>query len=311
MTRRLRLKLPPWAFLLVLGAVVAAILFSIDSYRHRFVRSNADLVRLLPRGESTIIFANFTVLRRAGMMHLLAGARPAEAPEYNQFVRQTRFDYTKDIDAVAAAIDGGQNFFVARGRFDWDALRRYIAAQGGSCPEGNFCRVLTSQSGRWASLWLVQPDVIALSAGKEVSRAIFDYQKRREKKPTPSEPVWVHVSEKLLKNPVDLPLPLRIFAITLQSADSVLISLGPAGANADAAFEIRLDAACPNSVTAGTIRNQLELQTRLLKLELTREREQPNPADLTGLLTAGSFQVIDQHVIGKWPVRKELLKALQ
>jgi hypothetical protein len=72
-----------------------------------------------------------------------------------------------------------------------------------------------------------------------------------------------------------------------------------------------LDAVCPNKVTADTIRNQLELQTKLLKLELARERQQPNPADLTGLLTAGSFQVVNRHVIGTWPVRNELLKTLQ
>ncbi len=312
MTKRLRLKLPPWIFLLALGAVISALLFSINSYRHRFVRSNADLVHLLPRGDSTIVFADFAVLRHAGMMHVLAGAKPAEAQEYDQFVRQTHFDYARDIDALAAAVEDGQIFCVARGRFDWDSLRQYVIAHGGSCQDGEFCRISTSQPGRWASLVLIQSDVMGMAVGKDSSAAkLLRPPGRRNRKPIPSEPVWVHVSKKLLQNPAGMPLPLRIFAITLQSADSVLISLGRADANNSAAFEIRLDAACPNGVTAGTIRNQLELQTKLLKLELAREREQPNPADLTGLLTSGSFQVVNRDVIGTWPVRNELLKSLQ
>jgi hypothetical protein len=127
----------------------------------------------------------------------------------------------------------------------------------------------------------------------------------------PGDPVWIKISPALLQNPVDIPVPLRIFAISLQSARLVIVSLDPAEGDAQAAFEIRLDAVCPNKVTADTIRNQLELQTKLLKLELARERQQPNPADLTGLLTAGSFQVVNRHVIGTWPVRNELLKTLQ
>lgn len=312
MRGRLRLELPPWAFLLLLGAVVAAVLFGIDSYRHRFVRSNADLVHLLPRSDSTVVFANFSLLRRAGMMGLLAGAKTAEAEEYDQFVSETRFDYRKDIDALAASVDDGRIFFVARGHFDWDALRNYIKSHGGSCAGDALCRMPTSQPGRWASLVEIQPNVIGLAVGKDNSAAeLLRSEGHRNGGAIPSAPVWVRVSEKLLKNPVDLPLPVRIFAITLQSTDSVLVSFDAADADDSAAFEIRLDAECPNGVTANTIRQQLELQTKLLKLELAREHEQPNPADLTGLLTSGSFQVVDRNVTGTWPVRKELLKTLQ
>jgi hypothetical protein len=62
---------------------------------------------------------------------------------------------------------------------------------------------------------------------------------------------------------------------------------------------------------AETTRGQLELDTKMLKLELAREHQQPNPADLTGLLAAGTFQVIDTEVIGAWPIKKELLNSLQ
>jgi hypothetical protein len=307
-----RLRLPPWLFLLALAAVVAALLFSIDSYRRRFVRSNADLVRLLPPGDSTTFFANFAMLRHAGMMRLLSGAKPAEEKDYAEFVRQTGFDYTKDVDALAAAIGRNGLFFVARGRFDWDSLQRYVRTHGGSCSGDELCRIQTSKPGRWASLIGIQPGVIGLAIAPDSSAAqSLRPPGRRTNQPDISEPVWIHTSRELLKDPVEMPLPVRIFAITLQSAESVVISLGPTGRRDQAVFEIRLDALCPNRVTADTIRNQLELQTKLLRLELTREHQKPNPADLTGLLTSGSFQVVNRRVVGRWPVRKELLRTFQ
>lgn len=313
MSGRRRLRLPPWAFFLALAAVITSLLFSLDYYRHRFVRSNSDLVRLLPSGDATLFFANFALVRQAGMMPLLAGVKPAEEGEYAEFVRQTGFDYTKDVDALAGAVDhDGSIYLVARGHFDWTVLQNYVLAHGGECTGKSFCRIQTSRPRRWASLRPIQPDVMALAVSSGQS-AVQELRPRGHghEEPLPSAPAWLELSQALLKNPADLPLPLRIFAITLQSAGPVIISAESADKNAHAAFEIQLDAACSNEVTAETIRNQLDLQTKLLKLALAGEREQPNPADLTGLLTAGSFQVVNRHVIGRWPVRNELLKALQ
>lgn len=308
----MRLRLPPWVFFLTLAAAIAIALYSLNSYRHRFVRSDADLVRLLPSRNATRFFANFAVLRKTGTMWLLAGAKPAEEKDYAAFVEETRFDYTKDIDALAGAVDNDRIFFAARGRFDWDTLRNYVTAHGGFCKGDEFCSIQTSKPGRWASLKPIQPDVIALAVAPAPSQVQWlGRAEHGTDPPLPSAPVWLEVSQALLRNPVDLPLPLRIFAIALQSAERVIISVDSAEENSRAAFEIRLDATCPNAVTAATIRNQLDLQTKLLKLELAREHEQPNPADLSGLLTAGSFEVVNRHVMGTWPVRKELLKTLQ
>jgi len=307
-----RFRLPPWLFLLALAAVVAALLYSIDLYRHRFVRSNSDLVRLLPPGDSTIFFANFSVLRKAGMMRLVSGAKPAEEKDYDDFIRQTHFNYQSDIDALAAAVGSNGMFFVARGRFDWDSLQRYAISHGGSCQGNELCRVQTSRPGHWASFLAIQSDVIGLAvAGNNSAAGLLRPTARQYGQPEIAAPVWVDVSRELLKSPGQMPLPLRIFAITLQSAESVIASLEPPEKDDHAAFEIRLDAVCPNSVTAETTRNQMELQTKLLKLELAREHQQPNPADLTGLLTSGSFQVAGRRVVGTWPVRNELLKTLQ
>jgi hypothetical protein len=103
---------------------------------------------------------------------------------------------------------------------------------------------------------------------------------------------------------------MRILAISLQSADRVVLSLGPA-ANQQAAFSIELQATFSIEPTAETARKQLEIQTKMLTLGLERAHKKPNPADLTGLLAAGTFQRVRKQVIGTWPVRQELLKALE
>jgi hypothetical protein len=305
-----RLRLNPLIALLALAAVVAAVLFGIDYYRHRFVRTSLELVKLLPPGDLTVFFVSLATLRQAGLMNLLAGVEPAAEKGYQEFVKQTQFDYTRDLDALAGAAGGERLFFVMRGRFHWDKIRQYALAHGGSC-RGEVCKAPTSKPGRWASFLLIQPDVAGLAlSGDDSAADLLRPPGRRAAEQSSTDPVWVKVSPALRKNPIDLPLPMRIFAITLQSADSVIVSLGPAKDAADA-FDVRLDAGFPNEPTADATRNQCEIQTKMLKLELTRQQEQPNPADLTGLLTAGSFHAVNKHVMGVWPVSKAFVKVLQ
>ncbi len=269
------------------------------------------MLRWLPGRGGTVFFANVAALRHAGMLNLLTGPKAVADPEYQEFVRQTHFEYSKDLAALAGEADGEQLFFILRGNFDWRKLREYADAHAGGCAKG-ICKVPGSRTGRWISFRAIQPDVMALALSGDSSavRALRGDQPGAAFG-MPREPVWVNVSVSLLKNPVNLPQEMRIFAISLQSADSVLLSVGPAAENSDEAFTIRLDAACRRETTADTTRNQLEIETKMLKLELAREHRQANPADLTGLLTAGTFQVVNQHVIGRWPVRKELLNALE
>lgn len=308
---RLRFHLKPWAFLLLLAAVIAAALFAIDRYRHRFVRTDAQMFTLLPRNGATRFYVNVAALRRAGVLNLLAASK-REDPEYRNFVRQTGFDYQRDANAIAGTADSAELLFVVRGHFDWDRLRDYAKQEGGGC-RGNLCSVPAAKAGRWASFVSVEPDVIglAISADQSAARKLLPHGTSDSAGDLPSYPVWVELSQNLLKNPANLPFPVRILAIWLQSASRVVLSLGPAPEGAQAAFELRLEAAMPNAVAARTTRNQLEIETRMLKLELTREHRQPSADDLTGLLAAGTFEASGNELKGIWPVRKELLNTLQ
>jgi hypothetical protein len=306
----LRIRLKPWLFLLLLALCVAGIVFGIGYYQHRFVRSDADMIALLPPGDATTFFANIAVLRRAGVLDLFAGSKTIEETEYRDFIRQTHFDYRKDIQAIAGAADGKDILFIIRGRFDWTRLHSYALAHGGACKD-SFCNLPTSKPGRSASFLPIQSDVIGLAVGNDSNAALaLSPHRDRVSQQIPPQPVWVRVSRRLLEHPLSLPVPVRIFFISLQFADRVLLSLD-SGANNGAAFTLQLDAQCPSRTAAETIKAQLELQTKILRTELAREHQQPSPADFTGLLVSGTFYVSNQRVIGTWPIHKELLKTLQ
>lgn len=265
---------------------------------------------LLPHTDATVFFASVTALRRAGVLNLFAGSKATQEPEYQEFLRETHLDYAKDIQAMAGLADEEEILLVIRGRFDWGRLRRYALTHGGRC-DGRFCNLPTSQPGRWASFLSIQPDVMGLAVASDNTAATALLPGRNRTPQTiPSQPVWVRVSRRLLQSPSSFPVPVRIFAISLQFADRVVLALD-SGAETGAAFTLQLDAACPSAATADTIRSQLELQTRALRRELAREHQKVSPSDVTGLLMAGTFRVADKHVIGTWPIHKEFLKTLE
>ncbi len=300
-------QLKPWVWMLLVAGCIGIGVFGIHRYEHRFVRSDSDMVALLPRPGATIFFADIAAVRRAGLLTLFAGSKAAEEPEYRGFVRETHFDYARDIQAIAGSFDEKQILFIIRGRFDWGSLREYAARHGGAC-SGNLCSVPTSKPGRRLSFVTIQSDVMGLAVG--LSLPPLAYGRGSERQSIPSDPVWVIVSRSLLEKPLSLPLPARILAISLQSADRVLLALESDPAR-PGSLVLRLEADCARAATAETIRTQLEMQTRTLGMELAREHQKPSPADLTGLLVAGTFRVAGTRVIGTWPVDKQLLQALE
>ena len=288
----------------------AAVMFAIHHYQYRFVRSESDMIALLPGREATAFFADVAALRGSRVLQMIAGSKKIQEPEYQEFIRQTHFDYFRDVDTVAGAFEEERVVLIIRGRFDWRSLRAYSLTHGGLCAD-DLCSLPASKPGRWASFRPIQPDVMGLVVGSDKAAAgsLFKSGGNLSEMISPA-PVWISLSRTLLQNPQTAPLPARIFAICLQSAERVELSFDVAASNASP-FELRLDAPCPTAATAQTIKSQLELETKALRLELAREHRLPNPSDLTGLLVAGTFATADTHVIGTWPVHIELLRSLQ
>ena len=283
--------------------LIGAILFGIDFYRHRYVRDNRDLVRLLPAGDLTLVYADIGLLRKAQLLGLVSNIKVAPDKEYDDFIRQAGFDYTRDLDAIVIGIDPVQTFMIGRGRFHWDQLRGFALAHQGAC-QAEACRVPATTPGRWVNFLTIQPDVLAVAvspndAGADELRP----PGRRVQEEIPDAPVWAKFSHQLLSNPTSLPLPAQIFAISMQSAHFVEMAARPQSLNLKARFE--------NGPAADTARRQLEIQTRTLTSALLKKDEKPDPATFAGLLTQGSFQVVGTDLLGIWPLRPELLRALQ
>ncbi len=296
--------------LLLVGILV--LFAAINWYRNRFVRSDEDLLHLLPGGDTSVFYARIGILRQAGILALLGTpAKKSQDPDYQEFVHNTQFDYTKDLDVIAGCIKDDAVLLAVKGRFDWNRIQHYVYSNSGSCAEDT-CHLRGSSPGTWISVVRIQSNVLGLALGraKSLSSAIHPRQQAMAP-PLPAEPAWVKLAPSLVKNPAVLPVALRIFAISVQPASSVIVALGSPAPGRPDAFEIKLYAECRSAAAADTIRRQLEIETKMLKLELAHEHEQPNPADLTGLLTSGTFELNGKKVTGEWPVAKELLKTLQ
>jgi hypothetical protein len=106
-----------------------------------------DIMSLLPQGAPVIAYVDVASLRKLQGSPLaailgLAGANPRQDREYQDFVRDTGFDYTRDLDATAIAIwpsnlltprDGvgtNQVFALADGRFDQSKIEAYALRTG-------------------------------------------------------------------------------------------------------------------------------------------------------------------------------------
>lgn len=264
---------------------------------------------MLPARSETLFFADFSALRQAGLIKILAGVRPAEEKDYQQFVSETQFDYTRDLDALAGSSSAREIFFVARGRFAWERLKRYAEAHGGKCI-GGICQAPASTPGRWASFRLLAPDLAALAIGENKRSLQLRWTASSLQMPT-NEPVWVRLASPAFRNPPSLPPSLRLFASALQQGDSVLISAGPSDARSGGSFDIRLDAVFHSEAAAQAASKQLQLDTNMLKLALLRAHAPSSPGDLTGVVTAGKFEAEKGHVYGTWPVSSELMKGLE
>lgn len=278
--------------------------------RRPMIAGDAEMVALLPRRDAATIFLNVSVLRQAGLLKLLEASHPEQDSEYQEFIRETEFDYTHDIETIAARVSEGQIFSIVRGKFDWGRLRTYASRHGGTCSD-QFCQTPAAHPGRWISFLRIQSDMagIALSADPA---DVLSLSPRKVERPAeiPLAPIWVNLPRSVLSDSKSLPVPVRIFALALQSAENVVIMADRIpGGRGD--LELRLRAVFDTAMAAQTTRTQLEMDTRLLQMELQREHQQASPGDLTGLLTAGTFEQSGPSVLGRWPLRRELLQALQ
>ena len=271
-------------------------------YRSRTL-SPAALLKRLPGSNALLLYVDFAALRRAGVLDLLAGTKVTQDREYQEFVRKTDFNYKQDLDTAAVAFTPGGKFLLLRGRFDWKSLRSFVNSENGSC-SNSLCRMQGSTEDRRISFFPLQANVMALAVSDDDSAAVrMQTSGSLPLAELPDAPVWMSVPSAVLRSG-DLPAGTRPFARSMQRAQSVVLSLGVQG-NGVAA---NLDVQCKDSAEAAELVSELRQTTELLRRMIEREHRKANPADLSGVLTAGSFRFDGSKVLGFWPIQRAFLE---
>jgi hypothetical protein len=270
--------------------------------------SAADLVESLPPDPATNVYIDVDVLRRGGLLNLIAGSKAAEETDYRKFVDQTGFDYRTDLDAVAAAFFHNDVYFALRGRFQWKKLAQYAGVQGGRCA-GAICSMPGSAPDRHISFYQLKPGVLALAVSvAELGVNMIGPKQWKTAPKLPAEPVWVSAPSFAFTDVKDLPAGTHAFLSPLARAQHVTFAVGPA--EKGPGFRLRLEVACDSPETALAVSAQLTKTTDLLKKMLERDHMTPNKSDLSGVLVAGNFEQKEKTVLGTWPLDAGFVESL-
>ncbi|MGA2198112.1 MAG: hypothetical protein ABSH40_22795 [Bryobacteraceae bacterium] len=295
----------PWQLILLIALLCGVTVGGMVWYRSRALTPSASL-RRMPMEDTLVLWIDFAALRGDGLLQLLDGAKAGQDPEYQTFVRQTRFDYMHDLDSVMVAFAPTGNFFLVRGRFDWKSIQNYVEQVNGNCVN-TLCRVKGSGPDRRISFFPVHRDLMAMAASPDDYAALrLSSARPGPDPPVPNAPVWIAFPGSLLKSGKNLPDGARPFARAMESALSVTISIAPEGDRLAA----RLDVRSNSDREAAAAAAQLTEATQLLRSLIARENLKPNPADPSGVLAAGAFHAEGAHVAGVWPVPREFVQNL-
>lgn len=296
-------------FLALLG--IAAVAIALVQWRsNRIFFEPANLLSRFPAEEGTVLSIDFKTLHGAGILagSLAEGgdrAKAAPEPEYKQFVDGTGLDYRRDLDFVVGSLSKSGNYFIARGRFDWNKLRDYAARQGGSCYQ-QLCRMQGSTPERHISFLPLRDDTIAVAVSTDdLAAARLTRTGTPVTSRLPAAPVWLSVPGTVLQQRNALPPGLRMVLSSLVKADRVVITVALGGMG----IEAHLDASCRTADDARVLVSQLRSTTGMLKQALLTDKEAGRD-DLARTLAAGTFDASGARVSGTWPVPKNLIESL-
>lgn len=261
-----------------------------------------DLVHRLPGGASAVVFADVAALRASSFANELANLAPtsAEDPDYTDFVRETGFDYSRDLDRAAVDLwpqtSSTSVLALAQGRFDEAKIERYALRYGRLVKVHNqkIYEVREQNSTRLIRFTFLSPSEIALADGPALSQVLgntnsarLDSQMSARVTLVAGAPIYA------VARTQDLPKDLNLdvshsaqLAGLLRSVHAISASGRPAGND----LKVFAAAECDSSLDA-------------LKLSTT----------LQGLVWIGRAALSDpktQQQIGpQWPALDALLKA--
>lgn len=254
-----------------------------------------------PAEDAIALSVDFAALRKAG---LLAESKSRPEPDYQAFVDGTGFDYRRDLDLLAASFSGSGNYFIARGRFDFEKLRDYAARQGGACFEA-LCRAPGSRPERHISFLPLRSDTLALAvAADDLAAARLANPGTPVTAKLPGSPVWFIAPGAVLRKPDAMPAGLRMMVSSLANVDRVVVTVGPGSSGIVA----QLETASRSADEAGVLTSQLQATTAAIRNDLPRDGKSGD--ELARALAAGTFRQSGTRVTGAWPVSRALIDSL-
>jgi len=300
----MRIRWQGWSIALLAVVVCVAIAGGLIWYRSRTVPPVESRLSRLPVG-STAVYLDVAALRRSGLLDLLAGQQVSEDADYRQFVSATGFDYRSDLDSALVGTLKGESFIVATGRFDWKAIKEHTTRVGGVCKNG-LCRMAASTPRRFISYIPLHSTMIGMAVSGDEWAVTRLQTKNETPLPVPDAVVWIGIPGAALAEAGTLPAGTKLFAQALSAAKVVTIGLN-IGADKS---EIRLMASCPTETAAGGLESQLKGVTEVFRKYLENVQQKPNSADLSGVLTSGTFSLQGNVVQGRWLVGRDFLETL-
>jgi hypothetical protein len=288
--------------LVLLLAVGVAAVAGVIWYRNRPITLQGQMQRL-PVRASILLYVDFAALRSAGLLQMLNASGATEDVDYQRFVLDTGFDYQQDLDTALVAFAPTGNYMLVRGSFEWKKLSAYADHHGGSCKD-NLCDMPGSKPERNISYVPLRSGLMALAVSPRRGDAVNLEDPRPGPAPEfPGAPIWLGVPGSMLRSGTELPAGTRMFARAMERADYSTISLIPENHR----FAAKLAVRCLTADDATQIAAELNRITGMLREMIAREKQTANPADLSGVLTSGSFRADGTRVDGYWPIERSFL----
>lgn len=285
-------------------AVCAALLAGVILYR-AIPMKPAVMLRRLPTKDSLVVAIDFAAMRKLGILQMLDSSPLSRDPEYEKFVEETEFNYTQDLDYVMASFGPAGKYILARGRFDWKALRAYALSQGGLC-YNTLCRMMGSTPERHISFYAVQQNLMALAVSQEDDAALRMQEEVATDVPAPDAALWLYLPPAVLKSRDELPEGTVLFAKSVDQARSVTLGFAPEGDHIAA----KLNVLCKNDSDALVTATELSKVTEVLKSMIAHGGHRPNLRDWSGVLIEGKFQNQGPRVFGYWPIQRGFVENM-
>ncbi len=187
--------------------------------------ARADVLAIMPADASAVLFVDFRELRKAPFIaQLYAWApKPQADPDYTQFLKETGFDYERDLDLLGVAFEKhGQDstsLAIATGRFIKEKIAVYAMKSGtvAKIDSREIFSIPVAGSSKKISFTFLREDQIALTDGGDIGIFLSARNQNEDRAE------WRSRFERLLGSPV--------FAVIRQdaAAGTALAAQAPGG----------------------------------------------------------------------------------